>query len=489
MFSHKKHLVMTCTLACSQAFLTACSSDDPVDPVPLDSDPEVLIWRSCSTESTLQCAELKVPAAYNEESAADITLGLNRRLATSQPARGSLLFNPGGPGGSGIQLLEDLVDRNTIPDSVLDAYDLIGFDPRGIGASTPVDCSEFGIDDLDLYVTDRAEIDGLINMATRAATDCHAKYGDYLQQLGSLNVVRDMDSIRQALGEDTLDFIGYSYGTRLASLYLQTYPESSGAMVLDASISPDSSLSLLVEGALPVLQSNLEDMLSQCTRVTPECSLDDLLLRLGNKVSELLAAENTDEFELLGTLVLEGATDPEFGDFLVAPLVSYLLNENVSVLEDFVTFLDSLGADGADNDEGITAQIAVLCADDDNRPTADDLETLLNTFNTRSDLLAEAYLPLAASCVGWPEAIEPLPLITTRTAPASLVIGGTTDAQTPLIWSDEMAESIGGYFLASSHRGHTAVFSERSACVDDRVVDFLLNDQLPVSGNCLANTD
>jgi len=114
---------------------------------------------------------------------------------------------------------------------------------------------------------------------------------------------------------------------------------------------------------------------------------------------------------------------------------------------------------------------------------------LLNTFNTRSDLLAEAYLPLAASCVGWPEAIEPLPLITTRTAPASLVIGGTTDAQTPLIWSDEMAESIGGYFLASSHRGHTAVFSERSACVDDRVVDFLLNDQLPVSGNCLANTD
>ncbi len=486
MFAQKKHLNRIGPLALTLALANACSSDDPVV-----EEPDVLIWRSCTTGSTLQCAELKVPTAYDDESAGEITIGLNRLQATTQPARGSLLFNPGGPGGSGTDLLESFAEADALPGSIRAAFDLVGFDPRGIGESTPLECEEFGLDELNDYPTNRADIDEFVAQMTQITAQCQEKYGDYLLQLGSLNVVRDMNSIRQALQEDKLHFIGYSYGTRLAGLYLQNFPEHSGQIVLDGSIKPDSAVLPLVEGSLPVLQSNFESLLAQCTRVTPECNVDDLLQRLEDKVETFVADENSDEFGLVGQLVLLGAQDPEFGDFLVAPLVSYLINDDIQVLEDFVTFLNDQGVQLAEEDDGdgAAAQLAVLCADDAARPTADELDEALQRFNSQSDLFAEASLPLAASCTGWPDAIEPLPIITTRTAPESLVIGGTTDAQTPLAWSEEMATSIGGYYLPSSHDGHTSVFNGRSDCVDEIVVDFLLNNQLPESGDCLAASE
>ena len=123
------------------------------------------------------------------------------------------------------------------------------------------------------------------------------------------------------------------------------------------------------------------------------------------------------------------------------------------------------------------------------RPSESDLLANLEEFNLVSDLFAEAFIGLAGSCAGWPESPEPVPLIATGTAPGSLVIGGTSDAQTPIQWSEEMAQSIGGYFLASSHNGHTAVFNDESECVDGIVTSFLVDGQLPTAGDCLSNAD
>ncbi|MFK7853256.1 MAG: alpha/beta fold hydrolase [Granulosicoccus sp.] len=471
------------TLVMCTTLLACCSSNDETV-----SDSTEIAWNTCTDNSQLQCAELTVPMTYDGLSTETITLGLNRRPASGDNKRGVLLFNPGGPGGSGMQVLDLLVQLGTIPDVILSDYDLIGFDPRGIGQSTAVDCQEFGINEQLSYIVDRADIDEFLTTVTTIASQCSDKHGSYLQHLGSINVVRDMDEIRRALNEDKLNFIGYSYGTRLAALYLQTYPENSGYMVLDGSMHPSSENIALIEGSIPAMVRNLESLLSQCTRITPGCEVNALLNRLENRIEFLNQQGETEELLLVGELVLLGARDPVLGDFLVAPLINYLQNFNTSGLQDFVALFDALLGQGEEqDDDNITARTAVLCADDATRPTAELLEQKLTDFNLLSDLFAEAYIGFAGSCAGWPEALEPLATIQTQTAPASLVIGGTTDAQTPLFWSEVMANAIGGHYLESQHPGHTTVFTDQSDCVNDLVVKFLVNGELPQVASCPAN--
>ncbi len=461
--------------------LSACSSDDSTS-----DQPSSLVWRSCTDDSALECATLKVSSDYGDAQAGQIDIALNRLPAIQQPATKSLLFNPGGPGGSGVEALEVLTAIDTIPESVRQQYDLIGFDPRGIGGSTPVGCSEFGIEDTGIYLRTTDDFESFVQDSTEIASRCSEKYGDYLQQLGSLNVVRDMESIRIALGADKLNFIGYSYGTRLGALYLQTYPDNSGAFVLDGSLRPVNTVAPLAEGALLAMQRNLEAMLQQCTRTDPDCQPEVLQQLLLDKVETLLNEGRESEFELVGDLVVSGSQNPAFGSLLIAPLMQYLQQGDTSGLLVLVQLLNSPSDEDDEGDgDNTTAQNAVMCADDAYRPTTTELLDALPRFNAISDLFAEAYIGQAGVCAGWPEAIEPLAEIATGTAPAALVIGGTSDAQTPIAWSEEMANAIGGYYLASSHDGHTSVYNEESECVDAAVTAFLLDGLLPTGTDCL----
>jgi len=471
----------TSPLLLSTLLIVACSSSDPT-PEPRSN----LVWRSCTDGAALECAELRVPRNYNTAADDEITIAINRLKASAQPASGVLLLNPGGPGASGKELLQVLSEFDSIPDSVRNKYDLIGFDPRGVGQSTPVDCREFGIDDLDHYVADRNDIDELVIAAGAAASECYGKYGDYLQQLGSLNVARDMDKIRESLNQGTINFLGYSYGTRLGALYLEHFPDKSGAFILDASMKPGPEVIPLIEGSLPQMQRNLENILLQCARVTAECVPQELHAQLISRISELSQLEENSEFELLGELIQLGAQEPAAGDFLVGPLVSYLQTGDAQVLQNFKNFAETqLGSPNEDGDDSVTAEVAVMCADDANRPTADTLEQTLSLFNQSSDIFAEATLHLAASCVGWPESIEPLSASNTSDAPASLVIGGINDAQTPTQWSEEMAAAIGGVYVQSLHDGHTVVFTGQSECIDSVAENFLIDNSLPEGTNCL----
>ncbi|MEM7257278.1 MAG: alpha/beta fold hydrolase, partial [Pseudomonadota bacterium] len=356
------------------------------------------------------------------------------------------------------------------------------------GGSTAVDCSDLQADDFDAYPTTDDALRALHQSISDLAAACSNKVGAYLQQLGSMNVVRDMDEIRRAMGEDKLNFIGYSYGTRLAGLYLQTYPQHSGRIVLDGSVLPDSALTPLVTESLPAMQSNLRLFLSQCTNTDPGCSVDQLIARLTDRV-EALRNDNNDasqvEFDVLGELVVLSTQEPDFGLFAADAVIEYLNSYDVAVLERFTQLLDALDEDMDDDDsDSETAQTAVMCADDAYRPTADDLITLLAQMNNLSDPFAEAQIGLAGLCAGWPQAVEPLAPIATSTAPLSIVIGGTTDAQTPVQWSETMAQAIGGTYIRSEHTGHTVVFTDQSECVDDLVEQFLLDGLAPTVTQC-----
>lgn len=161
------------------------------------------------------------------------------------------------------------------------------------------------------------------------------------------------------------------------------------------------------------------------------------------------------------------------------------MEPDTSVLLNFIDQLPGGETPGAAN-INVTVLTAVLCADDAFRPSTEYLQTLLDELNVTSDAFAESNVARIASCVGWPQTPEPLPAIATGAAPLSLVIGGTTDAQTPLTWSETMSEAIGGVFIRSEHLGHVGVFVGKSACLDDIAINFLTDGLRPTITDCPA---
>ncbi|MGY5129970.1 alpha/beta hydrolase [Streptomyces nigrescens] len=205
-------------------------------------------WGTCpkdvvaeATPTELQCATVPVPVDYTDPEGARIDLMISRLASTNpEKRRGTLMLNPGGPGGSGLAQPALLVARG-LPADVLDSYDLIGMDTRGIGHSAPVKCG-FTLDgpytaNIPPYAADDAAVTKQAKVAEQVAKQCarHDRDG-LLRHLTTANTARDMDRIRAALGEEKTSYLGYSYGTALGAAYASMFPERSDRIVLDSNI-------------------------------------------------------------------------------------------------------------------------------------------------------------------------------------------------------------------------------------------------------------
>ena len=201
-----------------------------------------LSWHSCSPGGTsLQCAHLTVPLDYAHPGGRKITLALSRVPATAPRSQqqGDLLVNPGGPGGSGLSLAA-FVAAGLNPKVAAD-YNIIGFDPRGVGSSVPAltcDPSFFSGERPDYIPSTAAAEQTLIGRARSYAADCEKRFGWLLPYMTSADVARDMDSIRAALGAPTISYFGYSYGTYLGQVYATLFPHRLRRMVLDSTVDP-----------------------------------------------------------------------------------------------------------------------------------------------------------------------------------------------------------------------------------------------------------
>lgn len=462
--------------------------DNPFAPAPVGSgdgaspptnDGSLLSWSACG--GALECATLPVPIDYSDPDSNRIDIALIRIPADSATRTGSLMLNPGGPGGSGVSLVRSFARARLIPDSVRQRYDIVGFDPRGVGLSGGIRCGVERLNEIDSYPVDRAEIESVFNTFSAFAADCVEEFGSYLQFLGSNNVVRDMDQIRLAMGDTTLNFLGYSYGTRLAALYLQAFPESSGRHILDGSMPPLPEFVPLVRAGLAPAQTNISNMLALCVAIDATCNPDQLAATLQQRVDQVeQTGGEGNEAVLLGAVLQFNSLDPTVSAPVISALYPYLVNNDIEPLRRLINLVEPSGNDGL----SVASNVAVMCADDPARPTVDSLELLLQDFNNRSDLFAERYVTQLSICAGWPAAIDPIPAIATGQAPASIVIGGPTDAQTPLIFAEQMASAVGGQFLRSEHLGHTVSFQNKSICVDSNLVNYLLDGSLPTTDVC-----
>jgi len=226
-----------------------------------------LTWRKCGK---LECSTLQVPVDYSQPDGEQVSLAVSRRRASNPSKRiGSLIVNFGGPGDAGASTLADFA--GSYPKEIRERYDVVSFDPRGVGKSRPVECVDGTTTDA-LYDEDptpdspeelRAFYDGTSDVADFAGA-CVAENGAWLGQLGSRNVARDIDRLRAALGDDQLHYLGYSYGTVLGAVYAQMFPDRVGRMVLDAPV--DLSVDALAELRADAkgFEHALESFLADC---------------------------------------------------------------------------------------------------------------------------------------------------------------------------------------------------------------------------------
>lgn len=435
------------------------------------------VWQECSLG---ECAELAVPLDHDAPAGPTITLALTRVPASALPVQGTLFVNPGGPGGSG-RTFAAAFDRDS-----LEHYDIVGWDPRGIGASTPVACPQGAQADaylaLDGSPDDDAELDALVAGSTAFAQGCRELSGDLLDHLSVRDTARDLDALRAAVGDDKLTYYGASYGTAIGAAYAAEFPDRVGRLVLDAGVEPRRPPT--VPQAVG-FDDGLAALARWCART--DCPLGaDATARVVALLADLDAAplpvgarELTQSLATSGLVTLLGSG--EGGWSPLADAVAAAEAGDGSALLQAADAQTGRRPDGSRS--GLLAGFtATYCADDDVRSA--DVAEQRWAAERRAAPIFGAVMGAPFLCVGWTAApAEPLAL------PADpdgdiVVIGSVGDSVTPYAWSQELAAALTGSVLVTAPgHGHVA-FRRGSTCTDAAVTGLLASGVRPTTTDC-----
>ncbi|MEU7166467.1 alpha/beta hydrolase [Streptomyces morookaense] len=497
----------------------AASAPGPAGGTRSAQDPK-LDWKSCPPPSAgednggaakapgrdWECATLHAPLDYAHPDGEKIGIAMIRAKATDPAHRiGSLVFNFGGPGGSGVTTLpafaEDYRNLRT-------RYDLVSFDPRGVGRSSGVRC----LDDKELdayYAADstpatKPEQTALVGRVEAYAAACRQHSGKVLPYVGTTNAARDMDLMRQALGDGELHYFGVSYGTELGGVYAHLYPKNVGRALLDAVVDPSSDP---VQSALAQargFQLALGNYMSACTQTSDNCpterSITDLLDRLGKQ--PIPATGGGTGSPTPGTGGTGGSGGTGGGRELTRSLATSGIAQAL-YSKDFWDYLTE-GVEDAENGDGrillsladamngrnqdghyssLQASLnAVTCADFAQRYTAEDIEPKVADFRKASPVFGDFMAWSLLQCTGWPVKGEwQTPDVSAKGAAPMLVVGNTGDPATPYEGARTMARELGegvGIEMTYRGQGHGA-YDSGNPCVKGAADAYLLDGKVP----------
>ncbi|MFF9841786.1 alpha/beta hydrolase [Streptomyces sp. NPDC013740] len=450
-------------------------------------------WKRCAAPeggeapgSSWRCAEVRVPLDYDEPDGETIPVALIRKEARDRTARlGSLLFNFGGPGASGV----DILPRAASEYGALGRrYDLVGFDPRGVQRSAGVVCRDDAEQDaaertVDYTPDTAAEEKRFLDDATAFGAGCARRSGRLLPHTTTADTARDLDLVRQVLGDARLNYFGMSYGTQLGAAYAHLFPGNVGRLVLDAVVDPTADSVGHARNQTIGFQRALDNYL-RSTGQDPKDGTERIVRLLARLDREPLAVGDR---KLTQSLALTGVVMPLYSQ-QSWPLLTTALRQAESgsgkELLQLADWYDDRDASGHYSTQS-HSQRAISCADSAERPTAGQARALLPEFRRLSPVFGEFLAwDTAGWCANWP--VKGAATAMDASAPGAapiLVVGTTGDPATPYEGAERMAKALGqgvGVLVSNKGEGHGAYGS--SSCVTKTVDAYLLDGKVPAYG-------
>ncbi|MEU9177703.1 alpha/beta hydrolase [Streptomyces sp. NPDC048550] len=456
-----------------------------------------LSWRECGVPG-FQCATMKAPLDYaHPESGQDVDIAVARRQATGPGKRlGSLVVNPGGPGGSGIGYLQSYAGVG-YPAPVRAQYDMVSFDPRGVDRSSPVKCLTGPEMDkftqVDQTPDDAAERAELVAAFKEFAAGCQTRSQRVLPHVSTVEAARDMDVLRAALGDEKLMYVGASYGTLLGATYADLFPGRVGRLVLDGAIDPSLPALDLNRDQTGGFETALHSFTKDCAK-QPDCPL-------GKGGPEAMAGQLQEFFRKVDAQpVPSGDPDRPLGESLATTGVIAALYDESAWPQLREALTAAMNGDGsallalADSyyerePDGkyanlMFANAAVNCLDQPPAFTGPEaVDTAVPSFQKASPVFGAGLAWASLNCTYWPvKATGTARALSAKGAPPIVVVGTVRDPATPYKWAQALAQQLdSGVLLTYDGDGHTA-YGRGSSCIDTAINTYLLTGTPPKDG-------
>ncbi|ATL81348.1 putative hydrolase [Streptomyces malaysiensis subsp. malaysiensis] len=448
-------------------------------------------WQRCEADlpAEYQCATIKVPLDYRAPGGKRIDMAISRIKSTAPDQRhGVLLANPGGPGGPGLDM--PMLMKESLPESARQKYDLIGFDPRGVGRSTPVTCGLEPEEENWLRPYKEATFDKDVAWARDVARKCREKSGATLKHITTRNTARDMDLLRAVLGEKKVSYFGYSYGTYLGAVYTQMFPGRADRFVLDSAVDPARAWRGMIqwwaEGAEPAFDRWTEWAAARSERYglgdTPkkvDRTFWDLVQRADEKPIEMDGEKYTGD-DIRG--MMRGAVfSVKEGTELVVELKKAAAGEPASAKRLPAPAGTTRPAADADvpSDNGTAGFWTVVCNDNSAAWSRDPESYRRDAIEDKGRYpLFGDFASSVKPCAFWDRSTEPATVVNNKVG--SLVVQNEWDSQTPLPSGQALHADLKGSKMLTvlGGEGH-GVYPSGNACADGEVEDYLTTGKLP----------
>ncbi|UQW99574.1 alpha/beta hydrolase [Streptomyces sp. RerS4] len=454
-------------------------------------------WRTCPAPSAAQgggkapgkgweCATMKAPLDYAKPDGETVDVALIRKKATDANKRvGSLVYNFGGPGASGVQALPQFADEYKKLNGV---YDLVSFDPRGVGATATVTCLD------DKAMDEATGSENPLDDVRKFTEACKRNSAKVLPHVGTADTARDMDLMRQVLGDQKLNYFGISYGTQLGGVYAHLFPKNVGRTVLDAVVDPtaDDVQSSLAQAK--GFQLALEHAMKYCRdKYTANCPTGPSDAEGNKRITALLEklktkpAPTSGGRKLTSDAALTGIAatlyDKEAWEYFVQGLGEVMKLGTGDLL---LALADEYGGRGEDGrySNSTAAQAAITCVDTSRRHTVEEMKAQEPAFRAASPVFGEATVEGLVGCSEWPvRGTADKPQVSASGAAPIVVIGNTGDPATPVEGAKRMAEALGqgvGVHVTVQGEGHGTY--GKNSCATKAVDTFLIDGTAPADG-------
>lgn len=447
-------------------------------------------WSACN--GNFQCANIEVPLDYANPTGTTIKVALLKRPA-KQEALGSLFVNPGGPGGSGIDMAKSA--NYYFSSEVLNNFDVIGFDPRGVGQSTPIDC----VDDETLgrildasYNTADPDWQAKVQADQQTIADgCAEKSGDLLPYVGTVSVARDLDVMRQLVGDPKLYYAGFSYGTSLGGQYADLFPANVGRMILDGAVDTSiGSAQMSVDqtiGFETALRRYMEDCLDS-TGCPFTGTVDEGLAKIHDALETALTTPypTGTSRPLTQSLMFSGIIMPLYNastwSMLTQAFTELFESNRGTLLLKFADMVSERNEDGSFASNSSEANWAINCADYP-PATAEELARGSEALSQDAPVFGSFMTEGPDICASWPYQPDKVPGTYVARGSAPIVVVGTTyDPATPYKWAEAMNAGFENSVLVTwEGDGHTA-YGSANDCLTKPLDEYLLEGTVPEDG-------